>query len=377
MQVLQICSYYAVNDLYKNLFSSLRLNNIHSDIYIPCRPKNIPKIIENNEFYDPVYNNGDNLYEKLNNILAQYQFYMKNDNIYKYMRKMINLKKYSIIHSHSLFENGYLAYKAKKEFGTDYVVAVRNTDVNGYFKIAKHLRKIGVEIMKNAKKVVFISPSYKDFVLHNYVKEKDFEYINNKCVVEPNGIDNYWIGNILKEDKSLENRNEVRLIQVGRIDKNKNLDTSIEICKELRNRGIKSYIKIIGNGNEKENLKNKYKSLEYVKFYDKASKETLKEYYDDSDIFIMPSKYETFGLVYPEAMSRGLPVIYTKGQGFDKYFKDGEVGYPIQYDSVSEGVKVVIDIMSNYTFISNNAKDNSKRFSWDIISNDYKNIYLE
>ena len=91
----------------------------------------------------------------------------------------------------------------------------------------------------------------------------------------------------------------------------------------------------------------------------------------------MPSKYETFGLVYPEAMSRGLPVIYTKGQGFDKYFKDGEVGYPIQYDSVSEGVKVVIDIMSNYTFISNNAKDNSKRFSWDIISNDYKNIYLE
>lgn len=377
MQVLQICSYYAVNDLYKNLFLSLKLNNIHSDIYIPCKPKNIPKTIGNNEFYDPVYNNGDNLYEKIHNVLAQYQFHVKNDNIYKSMRKLLNLKKYSIVHAHSLFENGYLAYRAKKEFGIDYVVAVRNTDVNGYFKRAIHLRKIGVEIMKNAKRVIFISPSYKEFVLNNYIKEKDFDYINNKCLVKPNGIDDYWVSNIIKEDKPLKDRNEVKLIQVGRIDKNKNIDTSIEICKELRNRGIKSYIKIIGDGNEKKNLIIKYKSLEYVKFFDKVNKEKLKEYYDDSNIFIMPSKYETFGLVYPEAMSRGLPIIYTKGQGFDKYFKDGEVGYPIKYDSVNEGVEAVIDIINNYNFISNNAKNNSKRFSWKIISDDYKEIYLE
>ena len=39
----------------------------------------------------------------------------------------------------------------------------------------------------------------------------------------------------------------------------------------------------------------------------------------------MPSKYETFGLVYPEAMSRGIPIVYTKNQGFDKYFEDGEI----------------------------------------------------
>ncbi|WP_111931011.1 glycosyltransferase family 4 protein [Clostridium tertium] len=377
MKVLQICSYYAINDLYKNLFSNLNLKSIKSDVYIPCKKKNIPNDKKYNEFYSDVYKNGDNLYEKIANIISQYQFYNKNNEIYKDMKDKLKIDSYSILHAHSLFENGYLAYRAKKEFGIDYVVAVRNTDVNGYFKIARHLRKIGVEIMKNAKKVIFISPSYKDFVLHNYIKEKDFEYINNKCLVEPNGIDDYWINNISEEVKNLKDRNEIRLIQVGRVDRNKNIETSIEICKELRNRGIKSFIKIVGDGDEKKNLIDKYKSLEYVKFYDKASKENLKEYYDDSDIFIMPSKYETFGLVYPEAMSRGLPIVYTKGQGFDKYFEDGEVGYPIIYDSVNEGVGAVIDIIENYNFISNNAKNNSQRFSWDIISNDYKNIYLE
>lgn len=377
MKVLQICSYYSVNGLYKNLFSNLSLNNINSDIYIPCKPKNIPEIIENNEFYDGVYSNGDNLYEKIYNVLSQYQFYVKNDKIYRSMKGKFDFKNYSVIHSHSLFENGYLAYKAKEEFGIEYIVAVRNTDVNGYFKIAKHLRKIGIEIMRNAKKIIFISPKYKEFVLNNYIRKEDFHYINNKCFVEANGIDDYWIENISKEDKDLKNKKEVKLIQVGRIDKNKNVDISIEICKELRNMGIKSYIRVIGDGNEKEKLINKYKKIEYIKFYDKASKEELKEYYDESDIFIMPSRYETFGLVYPEAMSRGLPVIYTKGQGFDKYFEDGEVGYPITYNSVDEGVKAVIDIIKNYNFISNNAKNSSKRFSWKIISSDYQKIYLE
>ena len=46
----------------------------------------------------------------------------------------------------------------------------------------------------------------------------------------------------------------------------------------------------------------------------------------------MPSRYETFGLVYGEAMSQGLPIIYSKGQGVDGYFKEGTVGYGVVSD---------------------------------------------
>ena len=355
-----------------------KLNNlgIKSDIYIPCRPKNIPNKIVENEYYSGVYKNGDNIFEKFINILYQYEFYKKNNSIYEDLKNRVQIKKYDVIHAHSLFENGYLAYKAKMEYGIEYVVAVRNTDVNGYFKTARHLRKIGIEIIKNAKKIIFISPSYKDFILNSFIKETDKDYIIKKCEVIPNGIDDFWIENISINNKNIVRKCEVHLIQACRIDKNKNIDTSIEIAKELRKRGINSFVEIIGDGNEKSRLIKKYNKLNYVKFKNKANKEDLKKYYDNSDIFIMPSKYETFGLVYPEAMSRGLPVIYSKNQGFDKYFEDGDIGYPIRYNSVEEGVKAVLSILNNYSNISCNCIENSMLFSWGKISKEYKRIYL-
>ena len=48
----------------------------------------------------------------------------------------------------------------------------------------------------------------------------------------------------------------------------------------------------------------------------------------------MTSLGESFGLTYAEAMSQGVPVIYSKGQGFDGQFKEGVVGYHV--DPLSE-----------------------------------------
>ena len=91
----------------------------------------------------------------------------------------------------------------------------------------------------------------------------------------------------------------------------------------------------------------------------------------------MPSKYETFGLVYPEAMSRGLPIVYTKNQGFDKYFDDGEVGFPINYSSIEDGAEAIIKILKNYNYMSNKCIENSRLFSWRKIADKYIIIYLE
>ena len=44
---------------------------------------------------------------------------------------------------------------------------------------------------------------------------------------------------------------------------------------------------------------------------------------------------ETFGMVYLEAMSQGVPVLYTRGQGFDGQFPDGQVGYPVICRNIS------------------------------------------
>jgi len=89
----------------------------------------------------------------------------------------------------------------------------------------------------------------------------------------------------------------------------------------------------------------------------------------------MPSYNETFGLVYLEAMSQGLPIIYTKREGVDGYFKDGTVGYSVNPKDVNDIVKKIEMIISNYNRISKNCLGLVEKFSWDKIAKIYYNIY--
>ena len=80
-------------------------------------------------------------------------------------------------------------------------------------------------------------------------------------------------------------------------------------------------------------------------------------------------------MVYVEAMSQGLPVIYTKEQGFDGNFEEGEVGYHVVYNNPIEIAKRIMDIKADYSNISKNAIEGSKRFNWDNISDEYIELY--
>ncbi len=64
-----------------------------------------------------------------------------------------------------------------------------------------------------------------------------------------------------------------------------------------------------------------------------GEKEKLLEIYRQCDVLVVPSFRESFGLIYVEALTQGLPVVYTKGQGFDGNFEDGHIGYSIQPES--------------------------------------------
>ena len=84
---------------------------------------------------------------------------------------------------------------------------------------------------------------------------------------------------------------------------------------------------------------------------------------------------ETFGLVYAEAMSQGLPIIYTKGQGFDKQFTEGIVGYHAECFNKENAVKAIMKTIENYECISNSCIKNVQKFDWDKIVKVYESIY--
>lgn len=273
-----------------------------------------------------------------------------------------------LIHAHTLFSSGYLAYRLYKKYGIPYIVAVRNTDVNVFFKHMPHLRPIGRQIAAHAQKIIFISPAYSHQVMGTYLPE---ELRSNTCIL-PNGIDPSFLDNISRHAPAKET---IRLIYVGKIVKGKNIHTIIRVADELIRQGHKVTLCLVGSIINQE-----YRALidarkEYIEWHDQCPLEEVRQHLRRNDIFIMPSYAETFGLVYVEAMSQGLPVIYTRGQGFDGFFEDGHVGYAVPAEDVSAIARRVLDIRGNYSELSDNCIREAKQFDWQIIAGQYNNLY--
>ena len=374
MRVLQICSYYITSQLYRNLFKELDNENIKNEIYIPI----------NNEYFinknlDDTLKNSNYIYSKCFNSIDRIIYHRKCKKIYQDLinTMMIDKSNIDISHAHSLFINGYIAYRLKKEKNIDYIVAVRSTDIEIFFKYMLHLRRIGIEILKESKQVIFISKSYKEKLISNYIPKEYQDTINNKSLVVPNGVDDFWIKNINLRSYD-NNKKEINLIYVGQMIKRKNIYRVIKCVDILRKKGYDVKLNTVGKGPEYkkvEKLVNKrYRNI--IKLYGHIEKNQLIEIYRQSDIFVMPSKRETFGLVYLEAITQGIPVIYTKDEGFDGYFEDGKVGYSTYFNDTKDIANKIEKIIQHKVLDLEKVQLKlSENFKWSNIAQEYIRIY--
>lgn len=301
-------------------------------------------------------------------------FYKKQSKIKKDFNKrfLFDSSANNILHAHSLFSNGYIAYSNFKENKIPYIVTVRNTDLNLFFKYMVHLRGLGNRILLNATKVTFLSQSYKDKCIEKYVSDEHKELIREKSIVIPNGIDKYWFENM--NTNVTKPSKEIRAIFVGHISKSKNILKLVEACELIKSKGLDISLTIAGKVQNKR-IYNKIRNNKLIDYKGILPKHELLTIYRNSNVFVLPSIRETFGLVYAEAMSQGLPVIYTQGQGFDKQFADGVVGYPIHSYNAKDIAEKIIKAKENHKALSKNALRNVSKFKWDEISKVYEEIY--
>jgi len=101
----------------------------------------------------------------------------------------------------------------------------------------------------------------------------------------------------------------------------------------------------------------------------------LIQIYRQSDIFVMASRRETFGLVYIEAMSQGLPVIFSNNTGIDGLFEPGSVGYGVNPGSLTEMQEGIDRIAANYRDLSKNAVSEASQFNWKSLAGRYQVLY--
>lgn len=366
MKILHINSYYSTSHFYKNLYEYQVKCGFDIDVFVP-----VSSSFQRRDFDYGDYTTISSDHSRFDRLV----FHLKHRKILKDIQSKYKVNNYTLIHAHSLFSNGYIALRLKKKFGIPYIVAVRNTDVNVFFKKMIHLRKLGIEILNEANHIVFLSETYKNHLIDTYVPNKLRDKIQNKISIIPNGIDDFWFDkiDIVREDKEFS---KLKLLQVGDVNKNKNVETTIKAMEILRrNSTINAELNVVGRVKDKKIFK-KYKDKDYVHFLGFKTRDELIDIYRESDIFILPSIKETFGLVYAEAMSQGLPILYTKGQGFDGQFRDGLVGFSIDSLNKTDIANKIRLICKNYKSLSYSCINNCLMFRWNSIGASYTDIYL-
>lgn len=369
MRILHICNSYCSTKVHSELYSELDKIGVEQIIY---SYPSLQSQVGNNRFDGKhvvfVYSD---VYRKYHRII----FHKKIFDIVKDICRRIDMSTIDCIHATTLFSDGGVAYTLHKKFDIPYVVAIRNTDVNSFMNYAPQTWLMGRKVLAHANKLIFISPSMYKLFCRKWFFKDIAKKSASKTIICPNGINTYWLEHI----QHLPKENNAEILYIGRFDSNKNVLRLIQAFLQLRNELPQIHLTLVGGKGEQEKAiialaqANK-EAISYMgPIYERAD---LQHIMYKSSIFAMTSIYETFGLVYVEALSQGLPILFTKGQGVDGFFADdiGVAVNPRDTNAIIQGLRTLITKYDRYQGYRN---VNFEQFRWSNIAKKYKEIIFK
>ncbi|MGI9527708.1 MAG: N-acetyl-alpha-D-glucosaminyl L-malate synthase BshA [Weeksellaceae bacterium] len=283
-----------------------------------------------------------------------------------------------LIHVHYAIPHAYAAYIARqilkeKNIHLPIITTLHGTDIT---LVGQHpVYKSAVEFSINQSDVVTtVSESLKRDTYKVFNITKDIKVIPNfidTSLYESNGI--CLRENIAKGDEKI-------LIHVSNLRKVKRVTDVIEIFYRVQMQ-INSKLLIVGEGPEWENaqqLIQKYGLDDKVKNVGKVK--NLANILKISDVFLLPSQQESFGLAALEAMAAGVPVISSNAGGIPEVNVDDYTGYVEQIGDVNAMAQKAISLLSNEAKLAQfkkNAKAHAKNFSLENILPQYEQLYKE
>lgn len=160
-----------------------------------------------------------------------------------------------------------------------------------------------------------------------------------------------------------------RLVTVGRLVQHKNQQFLIDVMRCLHAEGQMVSLDILGDGPDRQILEQKvaaYKLEPYVKFH--GNVERVEEILWESDLYIHGALSEPFGLVFPEAMAAGLPVVAVDGGGNRDLIENGWNGYILPAptaEQFAEKVKLLLNDRQAYNSMRENAMNDAGNYDID------------
>ncbi len=182
------------------------------------------------------------------------------------------------------------------------------------------------------------------------------------------------------EDVVRPSNDKFRIISTGTVCVRKGSHILIKAFKEL---ALNDSELIFVGPVEKElkEILKRYDNLKNIFFIKKQKQKDLKYFYNKSDLFILNSIEDGFGMVIPQAMACGLPVICTENTGGSEMIDENVNGHILPIKDISQLKAKICDFYNNKSKLkefSNNALKKAKDLSWNTYGNEilkkYKSI---
>jgi glycosyltransferase involved in cell wall biosynthesis len=238
-------------------------------------------------------------------------------------RKLHAQNRYDLEHYFFSMPTGLLTLLPNRHESIPSVISIRGSDVPGYdpfnrtVEVIHSLTKpITRRIWKGADKVVALSDALADLARQT---SPDIEY-----GVIPNGVDELHFS----PPETREQGPELRLVTVARLLERKGIQVILQACGQPETLPVE--LTIVGTGPYKDALQEQVNALDMgdrVRFAGYVSNDKLPALYGKMDAFVLPSETESFGLVFTEAMSCGLPILASDVGGIPETVRHGVDGF--------------------------------------------------
>lgn len=272
-------------------------------------------------------------------------------------------KDIDLVHIHSAIDAG-IAYNISN-ISIPYVITEHSSKYQRNI-LNKTQKKYLKDVFLNAKKVISVGNGLRD-ALSCYISKDFIEVIPN-------------LVSFKKETTELDrSKKKFRFFSLGILTKTKGMDLLIEAFGKVRGELVNCELYIGGDGEEFSNLKNQIDSLglgDKIILLGKLNRTEVAYHMNNCDSFVLASRFETFGIVFLEAMIYGKPVIGAKTGGPDTFIKENN-GIVIEPENLGELSNALVvmhktahkynsDLISNYC---------NNEFSENVICNKIIKIY--
>jgi glycosyltransferase involved in cell wall biosynthesis len=222
---------------------------------------------------------------------------------------------------------------------------------NYFFKKIKKL--ILRNLLLSVEQILYIGKKNKEF--YNWLFGKNINKKKYFFLPYPTYVNNRFI-----KKKNNKKNKKFKIIYVGRLVKEKSLNSLLNAILKLKEKTLKKIeIKIFGNGDQESILKNfvYINNLgKIVKFYTSVKSVNVYKCFTKANLFILPSTKEPWGLVINESIYYGVPVLCSSSVGAAKdLIVNNKNGYLMKTNSPIEISKFIEKIIYNSHF--NNASN--------------------